>query len=148
MLILLGPDVCRQIMLTQDEAVLNLLESWSARSDEIMLSAVTYAELVAGALNTTEKAKHMNLVKSFCERLDAIVPWDENAVDKYTEIQMQAIAEGTITNMNNAMLAAHAICLDASLLCSNGKSFEDIGGLKLLVLDESGQLEGSNKYSV
>lgn len=143
MLILLSPEICRQIILTQDEGVLNLLESWSARGDEIMLSAVTYAELVAGALNTTDKAKHMNLVKSFCERLDAIAPWDEDAVDKYTEIQMQAIAEGAVTNMNNAMLAAHAICLDASLLCLNRKSFEGIVGIKLLVLDESGELKGS-----
>lgn len=137
MLILLSPEVCRQIILTQDEAVLKSLESWSARGDEIMLSAVTYAELVAGALNTADKAKHMQLVKSFCERLDAIVPWDEDAVDKYTEIQMQAIAEGIITNMNNAMLAAHAICLDASLLCINQKSFEGIEGIKLLELSES-----------
>lgn len=137
MLILLSPEVCRQIILTQDEAVLKSLEFWSARGDEIMLSAVTYAELVAGALNTADKAKHMQLVKSFCERLDAIVPWDEDAVDKYTEIQMQAIAEGIITNMNNAMLAAHAICLDASLLCINQKSFEGIEGLKLLELSES-----------
>lgn len=137
MLILLSPEVCRQIILTQDEAVLKSLEFWSARGDEIMLSAVTYAELVVGALNTADKAKHMQLVKSFCERLDAIVPWDEDAVDKYTEIQMQAIAEGIITNMNNAMLAAHAICLDASLLCINQKSFEGIEGLKLLELSES-----------
>ena len=144
MLILLSPEVCRQIILTQDEAVLNLLESWSARGDEIMLSAVTYAELVAGALNTADKTKHMSLVKSFCERLDAIVPWDEDAVDKYTEIQMQAIAEGTITIMNSAMLAAHAMCLDASLLCLNPKSFDDIEGLKLLVLDDSGELVGGD----
>lgn len=136
MLILLSPEVCRQIILTQDEAVLDLLESWSARGNEIMLSAVTYAELVAGALNTADKTKHMSLVKSFCERLDAIVPWDEDAVDKYTEIQMQAMEEGIITNMNNAMLAAHAICLDASLLCTNQKSFEGIKGIKLIELSE------------
>ena len=137
MLILLSPEVCRQIILTQDEAELNLLESWSARGNEIMLSAVTYAELVAGALNTADKTKHMSLVKSFCERLDAIVPWDEDAVDKYTEIQMQAMAEGIITNMNNAMLAAHAICLDASLLCINQKSFEGIKDIKLIQLSEA-----------
>ncbi len=142
MLILLSPEVCRQLIVTQDEVVLNLLESWSARGDEIMLSAVTYAELVAGALNTADKAKHMGLVKSFCERLDAIVPWDEDAVDKYTEIQMRAIEEGIVTNMNNAMLAAHAICLDACLLCSHRKIFEGIERIKLLALSESAELPG------
>jgi len=140
MQILLSPEICRQIILTRDEATLNLLESWTARGDEIMLSAITYAELVAGALNTTDKDKHMNLVKAFCERLDAIVPWDESAVDQYTEIQMQALAKGTITNMNNAMLAAHVISLGARLLCINRKSFAEIEGVKLLELDDGENL--------
>lgn len=136
MLILLSPDICRHIILTQDEVALTMLETWTARGDEIMLSAITYAELVAGALQTTDKNKHMSLVKAFCERLDAIVPWDEDAVDQYTEIQMQALAKGVVTNMNNAMLAAHALCLDARLLCLNRKSFADMKGVKLLELKE------------
>lgn len=135
MLILLSPEVCRHIVLTHDDAVLNLLESWSARGDEIMLSAVTYAELVAGALNTGDKKKHMNLVKAFCERLDAIVPWDEAAVDFYTEIQMKALEQGVVTNMNNAMLAAHAISLEASLLCLNKKSYSGIERLNLIEIE-------------
>ena len=137
MLILISPDVCRHIILTQDAQALDLLETWSARGDEIMLSAITYAELVAGALNTANKEKHMDLVKAFCERLDAIVPWDEKAVDHYTEIQMQALAKGTVTNMNNAMLAAHAISLGARLLCINRKSFAEIEGVKLFELEEA-----------
>ncbi|PCJ39956.1 MAG: VapC toxin family PIN domain ribonuclease [SAR86 cluster bacterium] len=137
MLILLSPEICRHILLNQDETALNVLETWSARGDEIMLSAITYAELVAGALNTANKEKHMNLIKAFCDRLDAIAPWDERAVDRYTEIQMQALSKGTVTNMNNAMLAAHAICLDARLLCINRKSFAEIEGLKLLELGDS-----------
>ena len=82
----------------------------------------------------------MNLVKAFCARLDAIVPWDESAVDQYTEIQMQALAKGTITNMNNAMLAAHVISLGARLLCINRKSFAEIEGVKLLELDDGENL--------
>jgi tRNA(fMet)-specific endonuclease VapC len=143
MLILLSPDICRHIILTQDQTALELLENWTARGDEILLSAITYAELVAGALQTADKEKHMALVAAFCERLDAIVPWDEAAVDKYTEIQLQALAEGIVTNMNNAMLAAHAISLDARLLCMNSKSFAAIAGLDLLELTQnSGKSEG------
>ncbi len=135
MLILLSPDICRHIMLTQDDIALGFLESWSARGDEIMLSSITYAELVAGALQTADKDKHMLLVKSFCERLDAVVPWDEAAVDFYTEIQMKALKEGLVTNMNNAMLAAHAMSLEASLLCLNKRAFAGIEGIELLELE-------------
>lgn len=137
MLVLLSPDICRHIILNRDEVALSLLESWTENGDEIMLSAVTYAELVAGALQTADKNKHMTLVKAFCERLDAIVPWDEEAVDQYTSIQMQALDSGSAPNMNNAMLAAHAISLDARLLCLNRKHFAGIEGLKILQLDES-----------
>lgn len=136
MLILISPDVCRHIILAQDADAVALLESWSTRGDEIMLSAITYAELVAGALNTANKEKHMALVNAFCERLDAIVPWDEKAVDQYTDIQMQALAKGTVTNMNNAMLVAHAISLDATLLCMNKRNFADIKGVKLSELTD------------
>ena len=137
MLILISPDICRHIILTQDVETLDLLEGWTTRGDEIILSAITYAELVAGALNTANKEKHMNLVKAFCERLDAIVPWDEKAVNQYNEIQMQALANGTVTNMNNAMLVAHAISLNAMLLCMNKLHFADIDGVRLFELKES-----------
>lgn len=137
MLILLSPEICRHIILSKDLNALDLLENWSAQGDEIMLSAITYAELVAGALNTVDKEKHMMLVKAFCERLDAIVPWDERAVDQYTEIQMQALEKGAVSNMNNAMLAAHAISLEAMLVCMNKLSFKDIEGVKLFELGET-----------
>ncbi|MAY01439.1 MAG: hypothetical protein CMQ38_00500 [Gammaproteobacteria bacterium] len=136
MLVLLSPDICRHIILKRDEVALTILENWSGQGDEIMLSAITYAELVAGALQTSDRAKHMQLVKSFCERLDDIVAWDGKAVDQYTEIQMQAMQSGSTPNMNNAMLAAHAISLDARLLCMNRKHFAGIEGLKLLELEE------------
>ena len=137
MLILLSPDICRHIIISQDETVLNVLEAWSEAGDEILLSAITYAELVAGALQTADKAKHMRLVKAFCERLDGIVPWDEKAVDMYTQIQMQGLDRGHIINMNNAMLAAHALCLEARLLCLNRANFKDVERLKLLELEEA-----------
>jgi len=131
-----SPDICRHIILTRDPVALEVLEYWSSQGHEIMLSAVTYAELVAGALQTADKQKHMGLVKAFCERLDAVVPWDGDAVDQYTDIQMQALVSGQAANMNNAMLAAHAISLDARLLCLNSKPFSGIEQLKLLELAE------------
>lgn len=138
MQLLLSSDICRHIILTRDPVALEVLENWSSEGHEILLSAITYAELVAGALQTADKTKHMELVKAFCERLDAIVPWDDAAVDQYTEIQMKALQSGPAPNMNNAMLAAHAVSLDARLLCLNRKPFMDIEQLKLLELSELG----------
>lgn len=132
MLILLAPDLCRHIMKTQNVTILKFLEDSSANSDEIMLSSITYAELIAGVLQTKHKEKHMVLVQAFCDRLDDIVAWDRKAVDCYTQIQMWSRASNTRLNMNDAMLAAHALSLNAQLLCLNRKSFSSIEGLKVL----------------
>jgi tRNA(fMet)-specific endonuclease VapC len=135
MVILLASDICRHIIKEQPLELLQQLQRWSANSDELMLSSITYAELIAGVLLTEEREKHMHLVQEFCERLDDIVPWDRGAVDCYTEIQMQAMANKAVLNMNDAMLAAHAISLGAELLTLNKGSFTSIKELSLIELN-------------
>ena len=130
---LLASDICRLIIKQQPTGLLKELQNRSVQSDEIMLSSITYAELIAGVLLTENKEKHLALVQAFCDRLDDIVPWGRGAVDCYTDIQMQAVANNLPVNMNDAMLAAHAISMDAELLCSNSKSFINIEGLNMNV---------------
>ena len=95
------------------------------------MSAITYAELVAAALLTAEKDRHMQLVEEFCERLDAVVPWDSGAVDAYTNVQRQLMQEHRTLNMNDVMIAAHALSLQARLLTGSEKGFAGIGNLDL-----------------
>jgi tRNA(fMet)-specific endonuclease VapC len=131
MIVMLASDICRTILRQQPVALLVQLQQWSANSDEIVVSAITYAELVAAALLTAEKDRHMRLVDEFCDRLDAVVPWDSGAVDAYTGLQRQLMLEHRILNMNDVMIAAHALSLGARLLTGSGKSFAGIGALDL-----------------
>jgi tRNA(fMet)-specific endonuclease VapC len=131
MIIMLASDICRTILRQQPKALLTQLQQWSANSDEIVVSAITYAELVAAALLTAEKDRHMHLVDEFCKRLDAVVPWDSEAVDAYTRIQRQLMQEQRTLNMNDVMIAAHALSLQATLLSSSDKSFAGIPALDL-----------------
>lgn len=131
MVVLLASDICRLIIKQQPPKLLEELQVRSERGDEIMLSSITYAELIAGVLLTENTIKHMSLVEEFCERLDDIVPWGRGAVDCYTEIQMQAMATQSPVNMNDAMLAAHAISLSAQLLSVNKAAFDSIAKLEL-----------------
>ena len=59
MILMLATDLCRTIIRQQPAALLSQLQQWSADSDEIVVSAITYAELVAAALLTAEKDRHM-----------------------------------------------------------------------------------------
>lgn len=131
MIVMLASDICRTILRQQPSALLSQLQQWSANSDEIVVSAITYAELVAAALLTADKDRHMQLVEEFCERLDAVVPWDSGAVDAYTSMQRQLMQERRTLNMNDVMIAAHALSLEARLLTGSEKSFAGIGNLDL-----------------
>lgn len=131
MIVMLASDICRTILRQQPSALLSQLQQWSASSDEIVVSAITYAELVAAALLTVEKDRHMRLVEEFCDRLDAVVPWDSGAVDAYTALQRQLMLEHRTLNMNDVMIAAHALSLQAKLLTGSEKSFAGIGALDL-----------------
>ena len=136
MLIMLSSDTCRYILRQQPTDLLSALQSWSSQADELVISAITYAELVAGALLTAEQQRHVQLVDEFCQRLDDIVPWDAGAVDAYTRIQLQAMENSRSLNMNDAMVAAHALSLDAMLLTLSKTSFTGIEGLNLQVWEQ------------
>jgi tRNA(fMet)-specific endonuclease VapC len=131
MIVMLASDICRTILRQQPRALLTQLQQWSSNSDEIVISAITYAELVAAALLTAEKDRHMQLVEEFCERLDAVVPWDSGAVNAYTDLQRQLMQEHRTLNMNDVMIAAHALSLKARLLTGSEKSFAGIGAVDL-----------------
>ncbi|MES2624185.1 MAG: type II toxin-antitoxin system VapC family toxin [Pseudomonadota bacterium] len=134
MIIMLASDICRTILREQPPTLLSRLQQWSAASDEIVISAITYAELVAAALLTNEQERHMRLVEEFCARLDAIVPWDSAAVDAYTGLQRHLMGEQRVLNMNDVMIAAHSISLDAELLSNSDRGFSDLPQLKLQIL--------------
>lgn len=129
MIRMLASDICRTLLRQQPPALLSRLQDWSAVGDEVVVSAITYAELIAGVLLTQDQGRHMRLVEAFCERLEDVVPWDRHAVDAYTAIQQRAMGAGHALNMNDAMVAAHAMSLEASLLTLNSKPFAAIDGL-------------------
>ena len=136
MTLMLAADLCRHLLRERPPALLAALQRRSAGGEEVVISAVTYAELLAAALLARDQEKHMDLVREFSERLDRVVPWDSGAVETYTAIQTRAMAAGErerrhSLNMNDAMLAAHALSLGAVLLTLSDSSFARIEGLKL-----------------
>lgn len=129
MIIMLASDICRLVLRQQPAPLLAQLQEWSVANSEIVVSAITYAELVAASLLTAEQERHMALVEAFCERLDAVVPWDTGAVHSYTHLQKDIMSARRNLSMNDVMVAAHAMSLDATLLSSNTRVFGSIEGL-------------------
>jgi tRNA(fMet)-specific endonuclease VapC len=136
MIIMMSSDLCQLIIRDQPSELLSRLQQWSVNGDEVVISAITYAELIAGALLTHSRSDHVALVQEFCERLEDVVPWNRAAVDNYTTIQLQAMHEGKSLNMNDAMVAAHALSLNARLLAHNNNAFAAIPGLDLETISD------------
>jgi len=116
-------------MREQPEAVLMRLEQAVLRRDRIVVSAITYAEMRFGAIGKKASPRHAQLVEAFCARLDAILPWDRNAVDATTEIKAALTAAGNPIGPNDTAIAGHAIATSAILVTNNIKEFERVPGL-------------------
>jgi tRNA(fMet)-specific endonuclease VapC len=129
MIVMLASDICRLVMRQQPHNLLQQLQDWTVGNREIVVSAITYAELIAASLLTTDQQRHMDLVEALCARLDGIVPWDAGAVHSYTALQRSIMREQRTHNMNDVMVAAHAMSLDAMLLSGNDKVFGSMPGL-------------------
>lgn len=128
---MLDTNICSFIMREQPEAVLNRLELVVLRGHRIVVSAITYTEMRFGATGPKASPRHIQLVDAFCERLDAILPWDRNAVNATTALKAELAADGTSCSPNDVAIAGHAIVTGAVLITSNVRAFERLPGLAL-----------------
>ena len=126
---MLDTNICSFIMREHPEAVLMRLEQAVLRRHRIVVSAITYAEMRFGAVGKKASPRHVQLVESFCARLDAILAWDRHAVDATTEIKRALTAIGRLIGPNDTAIAGHAIAADAMLVTHNVKEFERVSGL-------------------
>ena len=128
---MLDTNICSFIMREQPEAVLKRLEQAVLRRQRIVVSAITYAEMRFGSTGKKASPRHARLVEAFCNRLDAVLPWDRAAVDATTEIRSALFAAGTPIGPNDTAIAGHAIAAGAVLVINNTREFERVPGLVL-----------------
>ncbi|WP_434057151.1 type II toxin-antitoxin system VapC family toxin, partial [Escherichia coli] len=92
------------------------------RGHRIVVSAITYSEMRFGATGPKASPRHVQLVDAFCERLDAVLPWDRAAVDATTEIKVALRLAGTPIGPNDTAIAGHAIAACAIAARSHGRT--------------------------
>ncbi|EFE93390.1 type II toxin-antitoxin system VapC family toxin [Serratia odorifera] len=123
---MLDTNICSFIMREQPEAVIHRLQQCALRNNRIVVSAITYAEMRFGAIGKKASPRHGLLVDAFCQRLDAVLPWDRAAVDATTTVRQALAAAGTPIGGNDAAIAGHAISTDAILVTNNVREFERV----------------------
>ncbi|MCP4285061.1 MAG: type II toxin-antitoxin system VapC family toxin [Gammaproteobacteria bacterium] len=126
---MLDTNICSFIMRQHPESVLNRLQEHVEHRNRIVISAITYAELRFGAIGKKASPKHNRIVDEFLTRIDAILAWDQDAVEATTIIKKTLSDQGTPIGNNDSMIAGHAISKACVLVTNNTKEFERVPGL-------------------
>ena len=128
---MLDTCICSFIQREQPQQVLERLQQTHAQQHQIVVSAITYAEMRFGATSRKASKKHVALVNAFLARLDAVLPWYAAAVDKTATIKRQLSDLGTPIGPNDTAIAGHALATQAILVTNNTREFKRVDGLVL-----------------
>jgi len=123
---MLDTCICSFIQREQPLQVLQRLQEARARRQQIVISAITYAEMRFGATSKKASPKHLKMVEAFLLRLDAVLPWDAAAVDKTALIKRQLSDNGIPIGNNDTAIAGHALSVGAVLVTNNIREFERV----------------------
>jgi tRNA(fMet)-specific endonuclease VapC len=84
---MLDTNICSFIIRERPQTVLDRLQEAVESRCRIVLSAITYAELVYGANSRKASPKLVDIVQAFVDRVDEVLPWDRHAVDETARIK-------------------------------------------------------------
>ncbi len=99
------------------------------RPSELCISAITAAELRFGA-DRRNSAKLHALIDSFTGNV-AVMPFDENCAAEFGRIANELAERGAPVGEFDALIAAHALTLELTLVTNNVKHFNCIRRLKV-----------------
>ena len=132
---MLDTNICSYIMREKPDVVIDILQSHVENKDRIVISAITYSELRFGAIGKKAKPKHNVIVDEFLKRIDAVIAWDQNAVETSAIIKKTLSDKGIPIGHNDTLIAGHAKSLHCILVTNNTKEFDRID--ELLIEDWS-----------
>jgi tRNA(fMet)-specific endonuclease VapC len=95
----------------------------------VCVSAISVAELRFGA-DRRYSAKIHALIDEFLS-YTAVVPFDERCASHFGRISSELARSGVPISKFDALIAAHAVALDLTLVTNNIKHFERVQGLRV-----------------
>tara|TARA_R110002072_G_scaffold1130_10_gene9459 strand:+ start:34456 stop:34875 length:420 start_codon:yes stop_codon:yes gene_type:complete len=120
--------ICSFIMREHPIDVLQKLQL-IAQKHQIVISAITYAEMRYGAVGKRASPKHTEWIDQFISRFDAILPWDASAVDEAARIKKELSDAGVPIGVNDIAIAGHAISSGSILMTNNIREFKRVSYL-------------------
>jgi len=128
---MLDTNICSFIMREHSASVIERLEAAVRARSRIVISAITYAEMRYGAASPKAPKKVEGMVDSFISRLDDILPWDAEAIDRCVQIRKELARRGTPIGENDAAIAGHALSANCILVTNNTREFARVTNLDI-----------------
>ncbi len=126
---MLDTNICSFIMRENPLSVLQRLQVIVGQQHRIVISAITYQEMQMGLIGRKALPKRALLVEEFIKRIDAILPWDKDAVDAAITIKCDLAKKGTPIGNNDSLIAGHAVAMGCVLVTNNIREFNRVDGL-------------------
>lgn len=98
-------------------------------NDELVMSFVTYAELLKGAENSNQKAKVLANLERLTQQIPVAYSLDAKICQHYAVQFSRLKQSGTLIGANDMWIACHALAEKAVLVTHNVREFERIEGL-------------------
>jgi tRNA(fMet)-specific endonuclease VapC len=100
------------------------------RPSELCVSSITVAELRYGATRR-KSAKLHQLIDMFTSDV-AVAPFDEVCAAHFGRVASELASQGAPIGEFDALIAAHAITLEVTLITNNLRHFNRVRGLKVI----------------
>lgn len=128
---MLDTNICSFIMRERPASVLEHLQKAAASQHRIVISVITYYEMLLGTVGRDASPRHARLMEAFVSRLSTILPWDAAAAEHATRIKQELSAKGTPIGGNDTMIAGHALAGDCVLVTNNTHEFARVERLRV-----------------
>ena len=124
---MLDTDMCIYLINDRDETLRARFEATTA---SVVISSITYAELRYGVAHSQRAESNARELRAFCRDLE-ILPFGADAGTHYGEIRHALTRQGRAIGANDLLIAAHARCVDATLVTNNEAEFRRVPSLEV-----------------
>lgn len=124
---MLDTNICIYLMKRQPPEVARRFEA--CRQGDIVVSAITYAELAYGVASSGERAAQNRAALAALVDLIPVAPFDAAAGDEYGIVR--AAAKERARDALDKLIAGHARALGCVLVTNDERDFKSYAGLKI-----------------
>lgn len=125
---MLDTDISSCIMKRSNRVLLNRLQAVPVV--EVCISVITKSELLYGVEVSPRQEQDAVALKAFLPHVE-VLDFPDGAATHYAEIRADLMKRGEMIGANDLLIAAHARCLDLTLVTNNTSEFGRVKKLRV-----------------